>query len=552
MKQNTARQQQNHSSRAITRVVKLPAKAAIAVLPAFLLFCFLLMAFRTAHGQAPQENQKTEVQQLIERLAQVDFDQRDAAEQKLIKIGSPAVDPLIRKLLDCKPDVCSRVKRILQAITNECDEESLFKALAALQARFEVPTERVRTLLDSWAVQRRQAVVARWRQQGAIVEDYSEGIDLEQERDRIEHLVQLQIARQQGFRFEGVDKNGKAKSQPGDSVNEADVPVEPVVLLPIEKQLQLVLDGSLEQNKELVLSTEKGAAGFKKSVDLLEKQPVFVTIGKDWQGDYSDFDFSKTRSHVSISSLTVQKKEITDSLLSGFRKHPLAVVTLNDCSIAASVTKKLPASLQVLAIENSDTPTKMLDLVSRDSTALDVVRFISSKFGKTQVAALKEFPHVSGIELERIDLEKEAFESLASLDQLQKFGIVRCKFPAAPFLKFREERAGVVEVEFSPKAFLGVSNARDMVFRRNGRLPRQVVEKGCIVATVLSGEAADKAGMKAGDQVLSVGDQKVQSFDELRVAIAQCDIGEQVSIKIRRDGKEEMLKVMMGAPDDLK
>ena len=56
--------------------------------------------------------------------------------------------------------------------------------------------------------------------------------------------------------------------------------------------------------------------------------------------------------------------------------------------------------------------------------------------------------------------------------------------------------------------------------------------------------------MKQGDEVLSVGGQDVTSFDELRIAIAQCEIGEEVPIVIRRDGKEETLKATMGVPDE--
>ena len=156
---------------------KLPAKALPAVLPAIILTLFVLLASGTVCGQVSQSPQVTKVDQLIEQLAHVDFDQREEAERQLIEIGSPSVDSLISSLLNCTPDVCSRVKRILQAVAKECDEESLFKVLAALRIRFEVPPQRIKPLLDRWAIQRRNAVVARWREQGAIVEDPYEQMD---------------------------------------------------------------------------------------------------------------------------------------------------------------------------------------------------------------------------------------------------------------------------------------------------------------------------------------------------------------------------------------
>ena len=541
MDQNTMRQQQNHFSLAIIRPFKLPAVAVPAVLPVIVFCSFVLVAFHTLHGQTPQA---TEVRQLIEQMAQIDFDQRQAAEQRLIEIGSPAVDPLITTLLDCKPDVCARVKRILQAITRECDEDSLFRALAALRIRFEVPSQRIQLLSDRWAIQRREAVVAQWRQQGAIVNDALESVELENKLDGFENRLVFQRPQPQVFRFDVViGENGKSKSQATEDSPEPKAPVEQVITQPIGERLQGVLDGSLAQNKQLVLNSKKGADGFEKSLSMLQQQPVSVTIGKDWRGKYSDFAITDAGSNLSIGGLVVQQKEINDSLLSVVSKHPLSFVTLDDCSIAAGVTGKLPASLKMLVIENSDDPAKMLDLVPRDSSALGLVRFVSSKFGKTQAVALKDFPQLSVIELEKIDLEKDAFDGLASLRKLRRVGIARCKFSAAEFLEFQKER-GDVGVQFTAKAFLGVSSAPIGI-------PRSPIPgKGCVIATVVSGEAADRAGMKAGDQVLNIGEQKVNSFEELRIAIAQCEIGEEVLIKILRDGAEKTLKVKMGVPDD--
>ena len=556
------RKQPPRLHRGTTQSLRLPARVMPALVPALILFCCVFVILRTAHGQASQDNRGVEVPELIKQLAQVDFEQRETAERKLIEIGSPAVEPLVDTLLDCTPDVCSRTKRILQAVAEDCDEESLFKILAALQIRFEVPTQRIEFLLDRWTVGRRQAAITYWRAQGAIVDDPHEHIDLANERDEIEKQMRIQKARQQGFPLVGTEV----------AVPESDVREKKVIRRPIAERLQFVLGGSLKQNKKLVLGSMNGATSFENNVSILQQKPVFVTIGKDWRGDSSDFDVAEVRSSLLISNLVVQQKEIDDSLLTVLKKHPLSYVTLNECSIAAGTKEKLPASLKTLVIENSITPAKMLDLVARDGSTLGRVRFVSSKFGKNQAAALEDFSRLQTVELVKIDLQADAFEGLALLSQLRQVEIVRCKFPAAAFLELKRERPTLVG-KFTAKAFLGVgTDPPGMVFRRlpepslpekitgredrprqaekRGGEPAQVEQRGCTIATVVAGQAAERAGIKPGDVVLRIGGQDINSFDELRIAIAQCEIGDEVPITIRRDGKEKTLKAKMGVQDE--
>ena len=566
-------EQQSHEMRSssryrvIARGLELPAIAVPAVLPLLVLIGIVFVGFPTvpclatsgvqsvSGVQGSSRTQAVNVQQLIEQLSQTDFDQRESAEQQLVEIGSPAVDQLIGTLRDCKPDVCSRVKRILQAVAGKCDEESLFKVLAALRIRFDVSDQRIKPLLNRWAIQSRSAVVDRWREEGAIVVDPFGG---EAAMDDLE-LREKQMAAQRIFRIDGgvieVTGNGAGISSPRPSENSprAKQPDRQAATQPIATRLQTVLDGSLQKNKELVLNSSQGATGFEKSLSRLQAQPVSVIIGENWQGDFSAFDLARTQSTLLVSSFEIQKKTISDSLLSVLDKHPVTSLTLNDCSVAANVKGTLPGGLQSLAIENSDNSIKLLELIaSGDSSRLRQVGFKNSEFGKDQTIALSGFPGLSHIELEGLDLEQDAFEGMASLRWLNQVEINGCKFPAEAFLKFQQERRNVV-VNFKAKAFLGVSGNRDLVFRRGGDLPIESVDgAGCVITTVIHDEAAERAGMVVGDVVLSFDGQKIESFRSLQIVIAQCDIGEEVPIEIRRNGKEQTLKVKMGEREDLK
>ena len=248
-----------------------------------------------------------------------------------------------------------------------------------------------------------------------------------------------------------------------------------------------------------------------------------------------------------INSLEVQKKVIDDALLSVLNKHPLSAVSLVECSIAADVTQAFPNSVVLLTIDGSNDPKSMLQVITKEDPGLTQVRFLKGKFDKAQALALKDLPRLAIVELMKIDLDKSAFEGLASVRQLRRLKLEQCKFPAAAFIDYRDKRRGDVVVDFTAKAFLGVSSARD--FRQNGRFqPKQAETDVCTVASIVPGEAAQRAGMEAGDQIVSVAGQKIKSFDELRIAIAQCEIGEEVAIQIRRDGKEMELKAVMGEP----
>ena len=56
--------------------------------------------------------------------------------------------------------------------------------------------------------------------------------------------------------------------------------------------------------------------------------------------------------------------------------------------------------------------------------------------------------------------------------------------------------------------------------------------------------------MKIGDEVFQMGDYKIADFDELRVVIAQYEVGDEATIKVRRDGKELTLKAKLGSPSE--
>lgn len=73
--------------------------------------------------------------------------------------------------------------------------------------------------------------------------------------------------------------------------------------------------------------------------------------------------------------------------------------------------------------------------------------------------------------------------------------------------------------------------------------------RGALVADVMEGEPADKAGMKTGDVILTVNGKDVADASELLRAIAAIKPGEQAELEVWRKGKVSTLTLTLGQRD---
>ncbi|MAD75748.1 MAG: serine endoprotease DegQ [Rheinheimera sp.] len=71
------------------------------------------------------------------------------------------------------------------------------------------------------------------------------------------------------------------------------------------------------------------------------------------------------------------------------------------------------------------------------------------------------------------------------------------------------------------------------------------VSKGAFVNEVLPDTAAAKAGLKAGDVIVSMNGNRIQSFNELRAKIATLGANRKAELGILRDGKERSVTVTL-------
>lgn len=70
--------------------------------------------------------------------------------------------------------------------------------------------------------------------------------------------------------------------------------------------------------------------------------------------------------------------------------------------------------------------------------------------------------------------------------------------------------------------------------------------KGAFISQVVPDSAADDAGLKAGDIIVSIDGKKISTFGELRAKIATLGAGKKVTLGIIRDGNSETFDVVLG------
>lgn len=76
--------------------------------------------------------------------------------------------------------------------------------------------------------------------------------------------------------------------------------------------------------------------------------------------------------------------------------------------------------------------------------------------------------------------------------------------------------------------------------------------KGAFIGQVVPDSAADKAGLKAGDVIVSVNGKAINTFSELRAKVATLGAGKEITLGVVRDGKNKTFDVTLGESTNMK
>ena len=94
------------------------------------------------------------------------------------------------------------------------------------------------------------------------------------------------------------------------------------------------------------------------------------------------------------------------------------------------------------------------------------------------------------------------------------------------------DKSGKLKPSPAKRGYLGINAAR-----RN---------ENAVIGRVTDGSAADKAGMKAGDTILEVADNKTKTFRDVVSHLSKTLVGDKLTFKIRRDEQVLELEATLG------
>lgn len=69
---------------------------------------------------------------------------------------------------------------------------------------------------------------------------------------------------------------------------------------------------------------------------------------------------------------------------------------------------------------------------------------------------------------------------------------------------------------------------------------------GALISSVVPGGPADKAGLKAGDVIVAVGDTKIREGHDLLRTVLRHDVGERLNLEVRRGAHTKKMKLVAG------
>lgn len=173
---------------------------------------------------------------------------------------------------------------------------------------------------------------------------------------------------------------------------------------------------------------------------------------------------------------------------------------------------------------------------SAQDTGKAKVKIKKSENGATE-ESYEEFDLTEGQDIEDILRQLDLLDEFGQLRDGQAFEISIKKLEG-------EDELQNYDISFYPeghefRAFLGV------MLKENHNDNEEVIE-GAVVSEVYEGTAAEASGLQAGDIIVGIEDEPINSVGELVEYIGMYQAGDQVTVKYKRDGKSKKTKAVLG------
>lgn len=501
---------------------------------------------------------------LIKQLDSINYLARESAAVELARVGGSAIGPLAYQSLQGSPEQCWRIKKTLEKICTDGDEEVFFRALGILQLRFDggniEMSQKMVELQNKWRLKRKQEVVAMLRSKGAEILDPWENVDAND----------LPGARLGGLDIFGNGRNiilnggnvqvlpdnlppGKAKvakkSKPDRRTNEE-----------LKTEFAKILDLDLDETRDLVLRIAERSSGPQDVGDpfsnpVVLNQAIFARAGfprtsrgvelkltEAWTGTTADF--AKLNSLAGLSVINLEQIAISTEDIQAFASLPgLNRIRFDRVEVEEDALKGLVHSTSLRELEFVDrdvTPSLINGIAAVNS--MQKLTFDQCRFEDKALESLKSLNGLRFVEIRKTEINLDMFDAIADIKRLTDLSLTACKFQTRDFEKFKFRRPRM-QVAFSAQAFLGVRGPVEAI------IPNGIDDtdsSGCLISEVISGSGADKGGMQVGDVIETVNKQPISKFEDLRLHIAQHVPGDKLDVVVSRDGESIDLVIELG------
>lgn len=495
----------------------------------------------------------TQIHQLIEQLNSDSFVTREQATVELVRLGKPAIGPLARQSFDCSPEACWRIRKTLEEICVAGDESVLYKTAGILIVRFQSSDESIAARLVDlearWRRQRQETAIERMRELGAEVENPWEGIDFASVGPAGGNHV---IINGQGIVLFDVFNPGL--TEPASS----DRPLRSRPLRSENEQLSKIneiLESSLEKNRAFVFETNSirvspSPSAIRPRIFInrfarnasIGADSITVVLGEHWTGTAADLTTLNNIEKLGVVRFENQSLA-RETLAVVADLDTLQKLTLDHCEFPQSVfsaVKWKPALLEIAFVDQEIT-AKLIESCSHIGM-LQVISFDHCDVVDGALQALNKITSLRELEFKETEIHQSTFDALTKLKTLQRLRLTVCKFKTTDYRRLEQSRPAL-QIVYSGQALLGIRAVPENVFGLS--TDESSNDSGCEVMEVVAQSGADSAGIIVGDVIKKIDGQKIETFDDLRLHIAQHFAGDELDVEIQRKGQPLNVKVRL-------
>lgn len=525
---------------------------------------------------------KQDIERLLDELNSSKYSIRQAAMSQLAQLGPEAIEPLAYALFEGTPEASWRIRQTMEELAFSNSIATMYQVGAVLKLRFN--DINLENLKRKWQIGKRLNSIRHLRDQGIRVVDLkglAGGIAMadawrgrmrvqfaapvevvEDEVDLARVIAELKL-RQGPKKFggrvggdmeelrplePGIKRNqGEERDQQQDDEErrQAELRREAELLrlaemrrqqeqkkhfaqLSTREKIKHVLAADVATNQKFVEGDQFRPIQTGQPADWRSSgSGIELTFDRNWNGDVSKLDVLRG---MSVVKAAFEEVELNAELLRMLTTFRMTDLTIRNCHFdedqIATFDATEPSTLSpiaTLSIDQVDDAEKFLQLVRRVGAEFESVRLLQGSASPQALDALLEFKKLQVLEVEKVSLDAATFDRLRALPELSSLTLKKCHFTTSDYHAFVERKKGL-RVDFQAAAFLGVAGSR---------IETDAVE----ITRVVDGSAASDAGVKVGDVVTTFDGKEVKQFDDLRLYIAERNIGDTIKIMVIRDGQ---------------